>query len=189
MCKREHDFVLTHWPINTKILPAFGESRRCGHKASVWFGHRGMRVQAARRAVMPGCRRLFRISALLFFAGLLLAQRADRATITGIVTDPSGNSIPNATVRIHNDGTGVDTPLTTNDSGLYVSPLLTLGTYSVTVEHAGFKSTVRSKIEVLGGQTYRVDARLELGAVTEKVEVSAASELVSTEDPDVAHTV
>src|SRR5262249_5512928 len=106
----------------------------------------------------PTCRRILGISALLVFAGSMLAQRADRATITGIVTDPSGVSIPNANVRIHNDDTGIDTPLTTNDSGLYVSPLLTLGTYSVTVEHAGFKSVIRSKIEVLGGQTYRVDA-------------------------------
>ena len=63
------------------------------------------------------------------------------------------------------------------------------GTYTVTVEHAGFKAAVRSRIELLGGQTYRVDARLEIGAVTEKVEVSAASEMVNTEQPDVASTV
>src|SRR5260370_25676102 len=44
-------------------------------------------------------------------------------------------------------------------------------------------------MQVLGGQTYRVDLRLELGTVTEKVEVYAAAEMVSTEHPDVAHTV
>src|SRR5215467_3445025 len=138
---------------------------------------------------MPNSRYILRIGILLCFAGLLFAQRADRATITGIVSDPTGNSIPNATVRIRSDNTGVETPLTTNESGLYTSPLLTLGAYTVTVEHAGFKSMVRSKIEVLGGQTYRVDARLELGTVAERVEVSAAGELINTEQPDVAHTV
>src|SRR5882724_1920575 len=86
---------------------------------------------------MPNSRRVFQLCSLLMFAGSLYAQRADRATITGIVTDPSGNSIPGATVRIRNDNTGVETPLATNESGLYTSPLLTLGTYSVTAEHAG----------------------------------------------------
>src|SRR5215468_9295452 len=138
---------------------------------------------------MPNSRHILRIGVLLFFAGLLFAQRADRATITGIVSDPSGTPIPGATVRIHDDSTGVETALSSNDSGLYTSPLLTLGTYTVTVEHAGFESMVRSKIEVLGGQTYRVDARLELGAVAERVEVSAAGELINTDQPDVAHTV
>jgi hypothetical protein len=139
--------------------------------------------------VKPYSRSIIILSAVVVFSGLLVAQRADRATITGIVSDPSGTSIPNATVRIRNDETGVETTLRTNDAGLYTSPLLTLGMYSVTVEQSGFKSAVRSNIELLGGQTYRVDLRLELGAVSERVEVSAASEMVNTEQPDVASTV
>src|SRR5215471_17083097 len=129
------------------------------------------------------------VSLALFLAGDLTAQRADRATITGIVTDPSGNSIPNATVRIRNDNTGVETTLATNESGLYTSPLLVLGSYTVAVEHAGFKSGVQSSVQVLGGQTHRIDLRLELGTVSERVEVSAAAEMVNTEQPDVASTV
>src|SRR5512144_67080 len=91
-----------------------------------------------RRAMMPSSRGFRTLLALLLFAGLLAAQRADRITITGIVTDPSGNSIPNATVRIRNNNTGVETPLTSNEVGLYTSPLLVIGNYTVTVEHAGF---------------------------------------------------
>jgi hypothetical protein len=134
-------------------------------------------------------RTAFIFLALLVLAELLLAQRADRAMITGIVTDPTGNSVPNATVRIRNDDTGVETTLQSNVAGAYTSPLLVLGTYTVTVESAGFKSSVRSGIQLLGGQTYRVDMGLELGTVSEKVEVSAATEMVNTEQPDVAHTV
>jgi len=130
-----------------------------------------------------------RFGCILLLAGLLYAQRADRATVTGIVSDPSGNNIPNATVHVRNQDTGVDTQLSTNDAGLYTSPLLTLGRYSVTVEHPGFKSSVRSNIELLGGQTYRVDARLEIGTVSEKIEVNAATEMLNTEQPDVANTV
>ncbi|HEY3455202.1 MAG TPA: carboxypeptidase regulatory-like domain-containing protein, partial [Bryobacteraceae bacterium] len=123
------------------------------------------------------------------FAGFLFAQRADRATITGIVTDPSGTVIAGATVKLHNDNTGIDTTLTTNDAGAYTSPLLVLGTYTVTVEHPGFKAAVRSSLTLLGGQEYRVDMKMELGTVSEKVEVSAAAQMVNTEQPDVANTV
>jgi hypothetical protein len=121
--------------------------------------------------------------------GLLFAQRADRATIAGIVTDPSGNVVGGTTVRIHDNGTGVDTTLTTNDAGAYQSPLLVLGNYTVTVEHPGFKSGVRSGIQISGGQEYRIDISLELGTVSEKVEVSAEAQMVNTEQPDVANTV
>ncbi len=128
-------------------------------------------------------------AALALFAVSLLAQRADRATITGIVTDPSGNVVPNAKVIVRNEGTGVETVLTTNDAGAYTSPLLTLGTYTVTVEHQGFKTFVRSGITLTGGQVYRQDATLELGTVTERVEVSAAAELINTAQPEVTNTV
>ncbi len=137
--------------------------------------------------------RSFRIAAFVLalpiLAGLLYAQRADRAGITGFVTDPTGNNIPAATVKVRNDDTNVETALTTNDVGAYTSPLLVLGTYTVTVEHPGFKTGIRSGIKLLGGQIYRVDVTMELGTVSEKVEVSAATEMVNTEQPDVAHTV
>jgi hypothetical protein len=134
--------------------------------------------------------RLFSFFALLLLlAAIANAQRADRATITGFITDPSGNSVPGATVRIRNENTSVETPLTANEAGLYTSPLLVLGTYSVTVEHSGFKTESRTHIEVLGGETYRIDLRLQLGTVTESVEVNASTEMVNTEQPDVAQTV
>lgn len=120
---------------------------------------------------------------------VVFAQRADRATIAGIVTDPRGAVVAGATVRIHNNGTGVDTTLTTNSAGSYTSPLLVLGNYTVTVEQSGFKSTARSNIQVSGGQEYRIDVVLELGSVNERVDVSAEAQMVNTEQPDVAHTV
>src|SRR5205085_6935815 len=88
-----------------------------------------------------------------------------------------------------NQNTGVETALITNESGTYSSPLLVLGPYSVTVEHQGFKSAVRSNLELVGGQTYRVDLRLELGTVSDRIEVSAAADMVNTDQPDVASTV
>src|SRR5262245_9802790 len=122
-----------------------------------------------------------RIAALV--AGLLLvfdqsfAQRADRATVTGVVSDPSGNSIPGATVKVRDMETGVETVLKTNDAGAYSSPSMILGTYSITVEASGFKTSVNSGIRLVGGQVYRQDVRMELGSVAEQVTVTASGEI------------
>jgi hypothetical protein len=117
------------------------------------------------------------------------AQRADRATLTGVVTDPGGGGVPNATVKIINTDTGVETSTTTNDSGAYSSPSLTLGTYTVSVEMAGFKTISRTGIRLVGGQSFRQDITLELGTVTDKVTVSASAEILNTTNADVTHTV
>jgi hypothetical protein len=133
------------------------------------------------------CRRLSLVC--LVFAALLLAQRADRATITGVVIDPNGAYVVGANVKIRNEATGVETVLVSNDAGAYTTPLLTLGTYTVTVEHPGFKTFVRSGIQLTGGAVYRQDANLELGAVTERVEVTAAAEQINSSQAEVTNTV
>ncbi len=116
-------------------------------------------------------------------------QRADRATVTGVVTDPTGNSIPNATVKVLNMDTGVQTGLTTNEAGVYSSPSLVLGTYSINVEVPGFKTAIRSDIRLVGGQTFRQDVSMELGSVSEQVAVVATAEILNTTNADVTHTV
>ncbi len=128
---------------------------------------------------------------VLFFAlsATLLAQRADRATFTGVVSDPSGSNVPGATIRIRNDDTGVETALTTNTAGAYTSPSLVLGTYTVTAEMPGFKTAVRSAIVLSGGQMVRQDFALELGTVSERVEVSAQTEILNTTQADVTSDV
>src|SRR6266849_33052 len=103
------------------------------------------------------------VVALFSILGVAWGQRADRATVTGVVTDQSGNSVANATVKIRNDDTGVETTLTTNAAGAYSSPSLVLGTYTITVEVAGFKTAVQSGIRLVGGQVYRHDVTVEIG--------------------------
>ncbi len=125
----------------------------------------------------------------LGIAGPLSAQRADRAIITGVVLDPTGAFIPGAAVMLMDEGTGVATELESNEAGAFNSPPLVLGTYTVRVEGEGFKTFQRTGIILTGGQIYRQDAILELGDVTETIEVSAASEMISTQQGDVTHTV
>jgi len=125
----------------------------------------------------------------LAFAGSLLAQRADRAFITGVVTDPAGAAVPGATVTIIDQSSGVQTVVSTTGTGNYGTPPLVLSIYTVRVEKDGFKTYVRTGIQVAGGETYRQDAALELGAITQTVEVSAVSEMVSASSAEVTHTI
>lgn len=117
------------------------------------------------------------------------AQFADRAVITGIVTDTTGAAVPAAQVRIIDQSTGVATAVGTNDAGNYSTPPLQLGTYTVEVRKEGFKTYSRTGIALSGGQTYREDVKLEVGAVTESVEVQAVAGQINTENPTVSHTV
>ena len=118
----------------------------------------------------------------------LLAQRSDRATISGVVTDPQGSAVPGATVTVHNQETGVDTVRVTNEAGAYTTPPLVLGRYVVTVDLEGFKKAVSSEILLEGGDAFRQDVTLQVGAISETVEVKSASGLSDTR-PDVSHTV
>src|SRR5260370_4036482 len=99
----------------------------------------------ARRNVLPRrrgsamfARTVERVFILIVLTGLLLAQRADRATVTGVVSDQTGNYVAGATVKVRNDDTGVETVLTTNHPGAYTSPLLSLSPYPASANHAGF---------------------------------------------------
>lgn len=94
--------------------------------------------------------------------------------------DNSGAVIPGAKVRATNNETGVVATATANDSGLYSIPYLIPGFYKLTVEQQGFKSYVRDKIEVRVSETVEVPISLEVGAVTETVEVRAESPALET---------
>jgi hypothetical protein len=127
--------------------------------------------------------------AILWLSGPLLAQRSDRGILTGIVTDPTGSSVLGATVKVRSEETGVETTLTSNDAGAYTTPPLILGSYSVTVERSGFKTSVNSRILLQGAETIRKDVALAVGSVSESVEVKAGAEDLNVTTPDVSHTV
>jgi hypothetical protein len=129
------------------------------------------------------------VVAILCLSTPLSAQRSDRGIITGIVTDPTGSSISGATVKVRNEGTAVETVLTTNDAGGYSTPPLVLGSYSVTVDHAGFKTSVTPGILLQGAETIRRDVSLVVGSISEQVEVTAGAETLNVTTPDISHTV
>ncbi len=130
------------------------------------------------------------LTIVCFANGHAFAQFADRVIITGVVTDTSGAAIPDARVTITDEQTGVKTVVGTNSAGNYSTPPLILGTYRVEVEKQGFKSFSRPGYSPTGGQTVRVDAKLDVGATSETVQVEASTtEFVNTESATVQHTI
>src|SRR5229473_3299621 len=79
------------------------------------------------------------LSAVLISSSFLAFGQSDTASISGFVRDPSSSSVPNATVVIKNEVTGIERRTTTNESGYYIVSNLPPGLYTVTVEAAGFK--------------------------------------------------
>jgi outer membrane receptor protein involved in Fe transport len=108
------------------------------------------------------------------------AQNSNTGELKGAVMDSSGAVMPGVAVSIKEINTGVVTPTTTNQSGLYDVPFLAPGSYSITFSKQGFRDFVRSGI-VLQIETLEINATLQVGVATEEVLVDAAGPLVETE--------
>jgi hypothetical protein len=115
--------------------------------------------------------------------------QSERGSITGVVTDPAGAVIANATVEGKNAETGAVYQAATTATGNYVITELPPGTYQVSVTVPGFKQYVRAGLALLAGQTVRIDAMLEVGANTETVTVSESASLLKTESGELSHNV
>jgi Carboxypeptidase regulatory-like domain/TonB dependent receptor len=119
--------------------------------------------------------------ALVLVAPATYAQRTT-GTLRGQLLDPAGSVVANARVTATNNATGVSQTIQTTSAGTYDFPSILPGTYTVTVEVPGFKKLVKSNVPVLADQDNVADARLEIGGVTETIEVSSGAVQVQTTD-------
>jgi hypothetical protein len=131
---------------------------------------------------------------LLICACLLLNARSapgqnTTGRITGRLTDPTGAVIAGAKVTVRNLGTGEVRTLTTDSSGDFTATLLLPGRYSVTAEHAGFKTSIQNDITLEVDQRVRAALHLDVGSATQKVEVAANALTLDTDTPAVAQTI
>jgi len=101
--------------------------------------------------------------------------QGERATVTGTVSDSTGAIIPSAAVAIRNTETNVTTRTTTNSAGLFYAPALPPGLYEVTTNKQGFRPSRLSELRLTVGLTATVNVTLEVGTVTEAVEVTATA--------------
>jgi len=121
--------------------------------------------------------------AIVFFAGALSLANAQvsTGTITGTVTDSSGAAIPNVKVTVIQTDTNFQSNALTNSEGFYRVPSLQPGTYRITFEAAGFKRFLQVGVDLNVGSVLPVNAKLEVGQLTESVQVSAQGTLLETE--------
>lgn len=122
------------------------------------------------------------------FSGWAAAQPIT-GSLTGLVTDPTGAAVPSVTVTARNTATGVVAETRSSGTGNYVIPNLSPGAYQLEATAAGFKTWVRPGITLFAGDDLRVDARLEVGAQQDHVEVTAAAPVLKTESTEVSETM
>jgi hypothetical protein len=123
-----------------------------------------------------------RVAALacLLFACLLHAQN-ESASLAGEVADSSGAAIVHAALRLVNVDTGESYETISTDTGHYAFPIVKAGRYQLTASLTGFKQFQQSGIVMETGVPSRADIRMEVGAMTEKVTVTAEAALVQSE--------
>lgn len=125
----------------------------------------------------------------LFLFPLFGLGQSTNATISGGVTDQSGNLITGANVAIVNDGTGAIYPARTNSSGMYLVPILPPGHYHVQVSKPGFKTIIKADVILNVQSAVSLNFILPVGATSESVTVEATSSLINTTDASVSTVI
>ncbi len=113
----------------------------------------------------------------------------NRGTISGELSDPSGASVPGAKVQVSAPALGVVREAISDEKGLFTVPGLLAGDYEVRAEAAGFKTLVRSGIRMDTDAVIALKLTLEVGQLTEKVEVTADAPMVETSNGEVSRVV
>src|SRR5207302_7222086 len=121
----------------------------------------------------PMSRRMLALAALLplFFQPSHVWGQAVSGTILGFVKDSSGAAVANVPVVITGVETGINRTALTNAEGQFEAPSLPPGAYNVAVEMAGFKKVTLSNLQLGGDQKLRADVTLEVGPITETVQL------------------
>jgi hypothetical protein len=111
------------------------------------------------------------------------------ATLSGTVTDPSGSTVPNATVEIKAVATGVVRTVTTDAAGLYAAPNLLPGVYEVTGSAPGFAKVVQPGVTLTVGAQQELSIKLQVGQVSQTIEVAAQAPQVQLTSSSISATV
>lgn len=126
---------------------------------------------------------------IVLFSGTSSLLVAQQATISGVVTDSQGASIPDASVVATNRATGVASTTTSNNAGVYALPNLPIGAYSLTVTRDGFKKYVNDHITLSTNQVVGLNANLLPGSVTQSVTVTDDRPELETKTSEIGQTI
>ena len=130
------------------------------------------------------------LTLLVFFSfGSMLAHAQFRASLRGTVTDQQGAAVPDATVTLTNTATNQKMVATSDANGIYQFNALGPAPYSLSAEHAGFKTRVLDNVQIIPEQLNALDLQLEVGEVAQTVTVSGTTQTLDTETATVSGTV
>lgn len=134
----------------------------------------------------------FQAVAMVLLAILLPAAAAAQVSngrIEGVVTDPAGAVVPNASVAARNNRTGTVVTASTNETGYFLFASLPPSNYTLMVEAPGFRKAQVENIELNVAVTLRQDVQLEVGSLAESVTVEASAIRVNTSDAQIGRSV
>ena len=130
------------------------------------------------------------IALIVAFVSAAHAQSGTTRTgLSGTVADSGGGILPGATVELKDNRTGVKTTVLTNSTGTFDIPAIDAGIYTITISLNGFKSKVLTDVELLSGTPRAMNVTLEVGTLTETVEVRGGSQLIQTQSTMVSSTI
>lgn len=130
-----------------------------------------------------------RICALAAVCAVSLFSQGSTGSITGIVTDASNARLPGASIEVRNVETGVAINASANEAGEYTVPLLQPGRYQLTARMDGFRTYSQTGLVIELGRVTRLDIALELGQVSETVEVVGSAPLLESESSTVGQFI
>ena len=132
--------------------------------------------------------KLFVLGFFLLFSGLLIFGQTF-GEFTGRVSDVTGAAVPGANITLINVSTNASRSTTSTQAGDYSLPSVPPGMYNVRVEHQGFKAAVSNNVELQVQQTVRLDFTLQVGALSESIEVAASADQLQQENATVGTVI
>ena len=134
---------------------------------------------------------LFRILSLFVLAVLAMPAWAQTPSgeISGVVSDASGSVMPGVRVTLTNVATNNVRLAITNESGVYTYPAVPIGNYTLKVELEGFTTLERANIQVQVGSANRIPFTLEIGQLTDVVQVTADTPIIQTANASIGTVI
>jgi Carboxypeptidase regulatory-like domain len=149
-------------------------------------------IRPARKQIVSLCRGAFMafvLYALVTACGLLSAQTGGTGAISGAITDPTAAMLGGAQVKVTDVASGYTRISQSNDHGLYLVSLLPPGRYTLEVTKQGFKAASSSDVQVIVAETTVLNIRMETGAVTETITVTASNVELQTESSELGRVL
>ena len=126
---------------------------------------------------------------LTVVAGASLWGQSTNATISGVIRDAQGAAIPTAVVTVSQAQTGLSRQVKAGDNGYYSIPNLPIGDYRVSINSSGFKTAVIPSLTLQINQNAELNVDLEVGAVSEQINVSSDVPLLTTESSSIGTVI